>query len=188
MTSAADSPELVVRSCGKAIPKVEVRCVDDDNREVPIGEPGEVVVRGYNVMRGYFEDPESTAKAIDAEGWLHTNDIGVLDENGYLRITDRKNDTFIVGGFNCYPAEIERIMYGNPAYAHVAVVGVPDERLGEVGKAYVVPVPGAAVTPENVIAWCRDAMANYKVPRHVEVVTALPTNAMGKVQKFKLRE
>ncbi|MBK7249762.1 MAG: AMP-binding protein [Gammaproteobacteria bacterium] len=187
MTSVGDSAELVVRSCGKAIPGVELRCVDDDNRDVPVGEAGEVVVRGYNVMRGYFEDPENTAKAIDAQGWLHTNDIGVLDENGYLRITDRKTDMFIVGGFNCYPAEIERIMCGNPDYTHVAVVGVPDERLGEVGKAYIVPRPGAAVTPESVIVWCREAMANYKVPRLVEIVSALPTNAMGKVQKFRLR-
>ena len=188
MTSASDPAELIVRSCGKAIPGVELRCVDGQNREVPVGEPGEVVVRGYNVMLGYFEDPENTAKAIDAQGWLHTNDIGVLDENGYLRITDRKNDMFIVGGFNCYPAEIERIMCANPDYTHVAVVGVPDERLGEVGKAYVVPRSGAAVTPQSVIDWCREAMANYKVPRHVEVVDALPTNAMGKVQKFRLRD
>ena len=187
MTSVGDSAELVVRSCGKAIPGVELRCVDDDNHDVPVGEAGEVVVRGYNVMRGYFEDPESTAKAIDAGGWLHTGDIGVLDENGYLRITDRKTDMFIVGGFNCYPAEIERIMCGNADYTHVAVVGVPDERMGEVGKAYVVPRPGAAVTPESVIAWCREAMANYKVPRYVEIVSTLPTNAMGKVQKFRLR-
>ena len=187
MTSASDPAELIVRSCGKAIPGVELRCVDDENRAVPVGEAGEVVVRGYNVMLGYFEDPENTAKAIDGEGWLHTNDIGVLDEHGYLRITDRKTDMFIVGGFNCYPAEIERIMCGNPDYTHVAVVGVADERLGEVGKAYVVPRPGAAVTPESVIAWCREAMANYKVPRFVEIVSALPTNAMGKVQKFRLR-
>ena len=187
MTSADDSAEVVVRSCGKALPGVELRCVDDDNRAVPSGTPGEVVVRGYNVMAGYFEDPEGTAKAIDGEGWLHTNDIGVLDEQGYLRITDRKTDMYIVGGFNCYPAEIERIMCGNPDYTHVAVVGVPDERLGEVGKAYVVPRSGAAVTPDSVIAWCRDAMANYKVPRIVEIVNALPTNAMGKVQKFRLR-
>ncbi|AMN46233.1 fatty acid--CoA ligase [Steroidobacter denitrificans] len=188
MTSAGDPAELIVRSCGKAIPGVELRCVDERNREVPVGEAGEVVVRGYNVMLGYFEDPDNTAKAIDAQGWLHTNDIGVLDENGYLRITDRKNDMFIVGGFNCYPAEIERIMCGNPDYMHVAVVGVPDDRLGEVGKAYVVPRSGAVVTPQSVIAWCRDAMANYKVPRYVEVVDTLPTNAMGKVQKFRLRD
>lgn len=187
MTRAGDSAELVVRSCGRALAGVELRCVDDDNRAVPSGTPGEVVVRGYNVMLGYFEDPENTAKAIDGEGWLHTNDVGVLDEHGYLRITDRKTDMYIVGGFNCYPAEIERIMCGNPDYTHVAVVGVPDERQGEVGKAYVVPRPGADVTPESVIAWCRDAMANYKVPRIVEIVSALPTNAMGKVQKFRLR-
>lgn len=161
MTSAGDPADLIARSCGKTIPGVELRCVDDENRTAPVGEAGEVVVRGYNVMPGYFEDPENTAKAIDGEGWLHTSDIGILDEHGYLRITDRKTDMFIVGGFNCYPAEIERIMGGNPDYTHVAVIGVPDERLGEVGKAYVAPAPGAAVTPDGVIAWCRGAMANY---------------------------
>jgi acyl-CoA synthetase (AMP-forming)/AMP-acid ligase II len=145
-------------------------------------------VRGYNVMQSYFDDEAATAKAIDADGWLHTGDIGVLNADGYLRLTDRKNDMFITGGFNCYPAEIERIMCGNPAYAQVAVIGVPDERLGEVGKAYVVPRAGATVTPETVIKWAREAMANYKVPRYVEVVDALPMNAVGKVQKFLLRE
>ena len=145
-------------------------------------------MRGYNVMRGYFDDAEATAAAIDADGWLHTGDIGVMNERGYLRITDRIKDMFITGGFNCYPAEIENLMHGNEAIAQVAVIGVPDERLGEVGMAYVVPRPGAAPTPESIIAWCRTHMANYKVPRYVEVVTSLPTNASGKVTKFVLRE
>jgi HIP---CoA ligase len=179
---------VVARYCGRAIDGVEIRCVDDGNRPLPPGEAGEVLVRGYNVMRGYFEDDAATAKAIDADGWLHTGDIGYLSESGYLRLTDRKTDLFIVGGFNCYPAEIEKIMCGNPAYAQVAVIGVPDERLGEVGVAYVVPRPDVSVTPESVIAWCREAMANYKVPRYVRVVTGLPTNSLGKVLKFKLRE
>jgi len=188
LTEPSDGPEVVARYCGRGIDGVEVRCVDDSNRPVPAGEQGEVVVRGYNVMLGYFEDEPATAKAIDAEGWLHTGDIGYLSENGYLRLTDRKNDLFIVGGFNCYPAEIEKIMCGNPAYAQVAVIGVPDERLGEVGMAYVVLRPGCGATPEDVIAWCRQVMANYKVPRYVRLVAELPTNSTGKVLKFKLRE
>jgi len=145
-------------------------------------------VRGYNVMQGYFEDAAATAQAIDADGWLHTGDVGVMDTRGYLRITDRIKDMFITGGFNCYPAEIESLMLTHEAIAQVAVVGVPDERQGEVGMAYVVPRPGTVVTPEAVIAWCRTHMANYKVPRAVEVVDALPMNASGKVTKFVLRE
>jgi acyl-CoA synthetase (AMP-forming)/AMP-acid ligase II len=139
-------------------------------------------------MKGYFEDEAATREAIDADGWLHTGDVGVMDERGYLRITDRIKDMFIVGGFNCYPAEIESLMYGSGLFAAVAVVGVPDERQGEVGMAFVVPAPGRALTPEGVIAWCRENMANYKVPRRVEIVNALPQNASGKVLKYALRE
>jgi acyl-CoA synthetase (AMP-forming)/AMP-acid ligase II len=155
---------------------------------MPRGEPGEVVVRGYNVMPGYFDDEEETAKAIDADGWLHTGDIAVMDERGYLRITDRIKDMYIVGGFNCYPAEVENLMFSSGQFAQVAVIGIPDERMGEVGMAFAVPAPGAAVTPESVIAWCRENMANYKVPRFVEIVDALPTTASGKITKFVLRE
>jgi len=164
-----------------------VRCVDPEGAEVPRGEPGEVVVRGYNVMRGYFDDAAETAATIDTDGWLHTGDIAVMDERGYLRITDRIKDMYIAGGFNCYPAEIENLMFGSGDFAQVAVIGVPDERMGEVGMAFVVPAPGKSVTAESVIAWCREHMANYKVPRRVEVVEALPTNAAGKVTKFELR-
>jgi acyl-CoA synthetase (AMP-forming)/AMP-acid ligase II len=188
LSEADDTPETVSQSCGHAIAGMEVRCVDAAGKELPIGEAGEIVVRGYNVMQGYFEDPVATTEAIDADGWLHTGDIGILDERGYLRITDRKKDMYIVGGFNCYPAEIEKIMLGNPAYAQVAVIGVPDERMGEVGKAYVVLREGENTTPQAVIAWCREKMANYKVPRFVDIVPALPTNATGKVQKFRLKD
>lgn len=181
------SDERVAQTCGQPIPGVELKCVDDDGRAVPAGEPGEVLVRGFNVMRGYFEDPAATREAIDAEGWLHTGDIGVLDAEGFLRITDRKKDLFIVGGFNCYPAEIEKILSEHPAIAQAAVVGVPDERMGEVGKAFVVLRNGAKLEAPELIAWCRENMANYKVPRQVEFVTALPTNAAGKVQKFQLQ-
>ncbi|MCZ6784904.1 MAG: FadD3 family acyl-CoA ligase [Proteobacteria bacterium] len=185
-----DDPETIATTSGRAIPGIEVRCIDEKGTEVPRGEPGEVVVRGYNVMRGYFDDPEETAKTIDAEGWLHTGDVAVMDERGYLRITDRIKDMFIVGGFNCYPAEIEKQLYDSGRYAQVAVIGIPDERMGEVGMAFVVPTPKARedVTPESVIAWCREHMANYKVPRRVEVLEELPMNASGKVVKPALRE
>ncbi len=182
-----DDPETIATTSGRAIPGVEVRCVDPEGKEVPRGQPGEVVVRGYNVMRGYFEDPAATHETIDGEGWLHTGDVAVMDARGYLRITDRIKDLFIVGGFNCYPAEVENLMYGHGGIAQVAVVGVPDERLGEVGVAYVVPAPGAELRPESVVAWCREHMANYKVPRRVEIVDSLPTNAAGKVMKYLLR-
>jgi HIP---CoA ligase len=139
-------------------------------------------------MRGYHDDVEETAVVIDAEGWLRTGDVGVMDERGYLRITDRIKDMFIVGGFNAYPAEIERILLGYPGVAQAAVVGVPDERLGEVGVAFVVGRAGAALVADEVIAWSRERMANYKVPRRVEVVADLPANATGKVLKYVLRE
>ena len=183
-----DDAETIATTSGRAIPDVEVLCVDQGGQEVHRGESGEIVVRGYNVMRGYFEDPEATAKTIDSDGWLHTGDIGVMDERGYVRITDRIKDMFIMGGFNCYPAEIENLMFGSGDFAQVAVIGVPDERMGEVGMAFVVPGPGKSVDSESVIAWCRANMANYKVPRFVEVVTELPSNASGKITKFVLRE
>jgi acyl-CoA synthetase (AMP-forming)/AMP-acid ligase II len=188
MCAETDDPETIATTSGRALPDVEVRCVDEQGREVPRGQPGEVVVRGYNVMRGYFDDAAETAATIDAEGWLHTGDIAVMDERGYLRITDRLKDMFIMGGFNCYPAEIEGLMFAHPDIAQVAVIGIPDERMGEVAMAFVVPVPGRRPEPEAIIAWCREHMANYKVPRRVEVVDALPANAMGKVTRFVLRE
>jgi len=166
---------------------VEVRIVDDDGVAVPSGTPGEIVVRGYNVMRGYFEDPEQTAATIDHDGWLHTGDIGTMDEGGYVTITDRKKDMFITGGFNAYPAEIERLLLTHPGVAQAAVIGVPDERMGEVGMAFVVPTAGATVDPDEVIAWAREHLANFKVPRHLRLVDALPMNASNKVLKTELR-
>ena len=183
-----DDPETIATTSGRPIPGVEVRCVDRSGAEVPRGEPGEVVVRGYNVMQGYFQDETATSEAIDAEGWLHTGDVAVMDERGYLRITDRLKDMYIAGGFNCYPAEIEDLMFRHPEVAQVAVIGIPDQRMGEVGMAFVVPVPGCTPTPEAIIAWCREHMSNYKVPRRVELLDALPVNASGKVTKFVLRE
>jgi acyl-CoA synthetase (AMP-forming)/AMP-acid ligase II len=188
MCRRGDDAETISASSGRAIPDVEVRIVDPDGDEVERGTSGEIVVRGYNVTAGYFEDPEATAKAIDADGWLHTGDVGTMDERGYIDITDRLKDMFIVGGFNAYPAEIENTLLGHPAIANCAVVGVPDERMGEVGHAYVVARDGASIDPDEVVAWSRERMANYKVPRAVHVVDDLPTNASGKVLKYELRE
>jgi len=183
-----DDPETIATTSGRAIPDVEVRIVDAEGNPMPPNEPGEIVVRGYNVMKGYFDAEEETKKAIDADGWLHTGDIGTLDERGYIKITDRLKDMFIVGGFNAYPAEIENTLLNMPGIGEVAVIGVPDDRLGEVGMAFVVAAPGRSITAEQVIAWSRENMANFKVPRKVEVLDALPRNATGKVLKFELRE
>jgi acyl-CoA synthetase (AMP-forming)/AMP-acid ligase II len=183
-----DDAETIATTAGRAIPGIEVLVVNDDGKEVPAGDPGEVVVRGYNVMQGFVDDPEATAEAIDAEGWLHTGDIGVMDERRNLRITDRKKDMYIVGGFNAYPAEIENMILAHPGVSQVAVVGVPDQRMGEVGCAFVIPRPGQRIDPEELITWCRERMANYKVPRRVEIVDALPLNASGKVLKYELRQ
>ncbi len=183
-----DSAETVATTCGRALPGTEVRCVDEDGNTVPAGQPGEVLLRGYHVMQGYFDDEAATREAIDQEGWLHTGDVGVLDERSYLRITDRLKDMFIVGGFNCYPAEIERLLASHPAIAQVAVVGVPDERMGEIGCACVVLRAGAQLTSEALIAWARANMANYKVPRHVLWFDGFPVNASNKVLKRELAQ
>ncbi len=188
MCRAGDDPETIATTSGRAIPDVEVRIVDDAGTEVTRGEAGEIFVRGYTVMKGYFDDPAETAAAIDADGWLHTGDVGVMDARGYIKITDRKKDMFIVGGFNAYPAEIERVVLQHASIAQAAVVGAPDGRLGEVGVAFVVLRAGEALTSDEMIAFCRERMANFKVPRRVEIVDALPMNATGKVLKYVLRE
>ncbi|MDT5136122.1 MAG: HIP---CoA ligase [Mycobacterium sp.] len=153
--------------------------------EVSIGEDGEVLVRGYGVMQGYLDDPIATAEAIDVDGWLHTGDLGNFDDTGRLRIVGRKKDMFIVGGFNAYPAEIEGFLITHAAVAQAAVIGVPDERLGQVGKAFV--VRKSPVGDQELIEWCRAHMAGFKVPRSVEFLDALPLNATGKVVKDLLR-
>ncbi|MET9558899.1 FadD3 family acyl-CoA ligase [Streptomyces tauricus] len=188
MCRRGDEPDVIASTSGRAIPGTEVRVVTAGGRTVAPGTPGEVLVRGFNVMRGYYEDDRATAEAMTPDGWLRTGDIGVLDEAGNLRITDRIKDMFIVGGFNAYPAEIEQLLGLHPDVADVAVIGVPDARLGEVGKAYVVRRPGVALTGDDLIAWARREMANYKVPRTVEFVGELPRNASGKVVKGELRK
>ncbi|GAA2222073.1 FadD3 family acyl-CoA ligase [Streptomyces amakusaensis] len=176
-----DPPATVAATSGRAVPGTEIRVL------AAPGHPGEVLVRGPQVMRGYYEDPAATAAAVDPDGWLRTGDVGVLDAHGNLTLTDRLTDMFVVGGFNAYPAEIERLLGRHPDLSDIAVIGVPDARLGEVGKAYAVRRPGAALTAAGLIAWARREMANYKVPREVEFLPELPRNASGKVLKTELR-
>jgi HIP---CoA ligase len=170
-----DSFEDVATTAGVPCEGVEVRIADD----------GEVLARGYGVMQGYLDDAAATAQAIDADGWLHTGDLGKFTDTGRLRIVGRKKDMFIVGGFNAYPAEIEGFLMEHPAVAQAAVVGVPDDRLGQVGKAFV--VAETAVSEHDLIGWCRDRMAGFKVPRSIEFRDTLPLNATGKVMKDQLR-
>ncbi|RDH09654.1 FadD3 family acyl-CoA ligase [Tsukamurella pulmonis] len=177
MCRADDDPEVIATTSGRAVRDMEVRTADD----------GEILVRGPNVITEYFEDPAATAKAFDADGWFHTGDAGSMDEAGNLRITDRIKDMFTNGGFNVYPAEIEQVIARIPGVAESAVVGVPEPRLGEVGKAFVVLNPGTDLTEEAVISHCREFLANFKVPRSVEFVSELPRNATGKVLKRVLR-
>jgi acyl-CoA synthetase (AMP-forming)/AMP-acid ligase II len=187
MTRYDDPVAKIANSSGRPIPDVEVRIAAPDGTEVPRGDTGEIWIRGYNVMLGYLDDPEQTAEAIDADGWLHSGDVGYTDADGYVQITDRLKDMFIVGGFNAYPVEIERMMLDHPDIGAVTVIGIPDDRLGEVGMAFVIPRPGSNPTEADIVAWCRKEMANYKVPRRVAFVDAFPLNASGKVLKTELR-
>jgi HIP---CoA ligase len=185
-TGPADDVETIATTVGRPRPGFELRVVDDTDQVVGRGEAGEVLLRSRTIMAGYLDDPEATAEALSPTGWLRTGDIGLVDEAGCLRIVGRAKDMFIVGGFNAYPAEIENALLRHPGVRQAAVVGVPDERLGEVGVAFVVPAaPG--LTGNEVVAWARDEMANYKVPRAVEVVDELPMTATGKVLKDDLR-
>jgi HIP---CoA ligase len=186
-TRPDDDAETIATKAGRAMPGLEVIIADADGQEVERGTPGELLVRGYSVMQGYLDDPEATAAAIDERGFLHTGDLATMDERAYVRIVGRSKDMLIVGGFNVYPAEVENALLAHDAIAQVAVIGVPDERMGEVAMAYVVPAPGRSVDPAAIIAWARERLANYKVPRYVVGVSALPTNATGKILKDELR-
>ncbi len=188
MCTPNDDYETIATTSGCAIADVEVKCIDQDSTVVPAGEPGEILVRGYNITQGYFNNPEATQEAIDSDGWLHTGDIGILDSNGYIKITDRSKDMFIVGGFNAYPAEIENILCDHPAISQAAVIGIKDERMGEVAKAFVLLKPNQDLDADSLLQWSKDNMANYKVPREVEFVKELPTNAAGKIMKYLLKD
>ena len=187
ITRSEDDPIKVATTAGKPLPGILVKIIDGEGKELPQGEAGEIIVNGPYVMKGYYNDPVATAQTIDKDGWLHTGDIGLFDEDGYLKVTDRIKDMYIVGGFNCYPAEIENLLMQMPGVQQAAVIGVPDERMGEVGKAFIIRSPGSTITDTEVIAWARDNMANFKAPRFVEFVDAYPLNASGKVLKTELR-
>jgi acyl-CoA synthetase (AMP-forming)/AMP-acid ligase II len=188
VTVPDDDFEHLATTCGRPTWDVEVRIVDDDGGDVPPGTPGELLVRGFNVMSGYWEEPDRTAEVIDSDGWLHTGDIATMDEQRYVRITDRKKDMILVGGFNVYPAEVERILGEHPAVESLAVVAAPDPRLGEVPVAFVVPRPGSTLTGEEFLGWAAERIANFKRPRRVFLVDDLPRNASMKVLKGPLRQ
>jgi HIP---CoA ligase len=184
MCRPGDPPRTVATTSGRATAEFEIRLSDGVSQD----NTGEILLRGPNVMLGYLDDPAATKEAIDADGWLHTGDVGRLDGDGNLTITDRLKDMYICGGFNVYPAEVEQVLARLPAVAESAVIGVPDGRLGEVGKAFVVTRPGQELTAAEVIAYCRERLANFKVPRQVEFRPALPRNPSGKALKRLLRE
>jgi HIP---CoA ligase len=187
-TAPDDDPETIATTVGRLRPSFELRLVDGNGNDVPRGGAGEIVLRGRSVMREYLDDPEATDEALSPDGWLKTGDVGQLTDDGCLKIVGRVKDMFIVGGFNAYPAEIENMLLRHPDVQQAAVIGVPDERLGEVGMAFVIAKPSSTVTPDDIIAWSRDEMANYKVPRAVEILDQLPLNATGKVMKDVLRQ
>ena len=187
-TAPDDDPKTIATTVGRLRPTFELRLVDKDGNDVPHGEAGEILLRSGSVMLEYLDDPEATAQALSPDGWLRTGDIGQLTEAGLLKIVGRVKDMFIVGGFNAYPAEIENALLRHPDVQHVAVIGIPDERMGEVGMAFIVRRPGSTVTGDDIIQWSREQMANYKVPRVVEFLDELPLNATGKVVKGALRE
>jgi long-chain acyl-CoA synthetase len=177
-----------VLSIGKPIWGVEVRVVDDKDEPLPPGQDhvGEIVIRGHNVMKGYYNKPEATEEAFRG-GWFHTGDLAYADEDGYLFIVDRKKDLVIRGGYNVYPREVEEVLYAHEAVAEAAVIGRPDEKLGEEVVGYVVLKPGAEATGEDLVAWCRERLAAYKYPRQVHVVDDLPKGPTGKILKKELR-
>lgn len=183
-----DSFETIAKTVGLPLPGVEIRIAGSDGAPAPDGESGELLVRGPNVMQGYFEEPEQTAATIDGDGWLHTGDVGCIGPDGRLRILDRLKDVVIVGGFNAYPAEIENMLRQHPAIADAAILAWPDERMGEVCAAAVILADGAKLTLAELTAWSREQMANYKVPRYLFLVDEFPRTPLGKVQKFALRD
>lgn len=188
-TRTDDPIELRVATVGRALPDVEVKIVDIETGEtLPPGKQGELCTRGYLVMKGYYKMPDETAKAIDAEKWLHTGDLAVMDENGYCKITGRIKNMIIRGGENIYPREIEEFLYTNPNVSDVQVYGVPDRKYGEQVMASIILKKGVTMTEEEVKEFCQGKIANYKIPRYVRFVDSYPMTASGKIQKFKMRE
>ncbi|GCD82448.1 AMP-binding protein [Parageobacillus thermoglucosidasius] len=188
-TRTDDPIHIRVETVGRALPNVEVKIVDPStNKEVPPGVQGELCTRGYHVMKGYYKNPGATKEVIDEDGWLHTGDLAVMDENGYCRITGRLKDMIIRGGENIYPREIEEFLYKHPKILDVQVVGVPDEKYGEEVMAWIILKEGQTATAEEIREFCRGKISRHKIPRYIEFTDSYPMTASGKIQKFKLRE
>jgi fatty-acyl-CoA synthase len=188
-TAADDPVDKRVGSVGRVHPHVEIKVVEPEGgATVPHGEPGELCTRGYSVMAGYWDDPDRTAEAIDADGWMHTGDLATMDDEGYVNIVGRSKDMVIRGGENVYPREVEEFLYSHPSIADVQVIGVPDARYGEELMAWIIPRGGASLDADAVRAFCQGKIAHYKIPRYVKTVDAFPMTVTGKVQKFKMRE
>jgi fatty-acyl-CoA synthase len=188
MTLADDPIEKRVESVGRAGPHLEVKLVDDRGQVVPVGERGDICTRGYAVMRGYWDDPERTAETVDEEGWLHSGDLGIMDEEGYVQVVGRLKDMIIRGGENIYPREIEEFLFTHPKIQDAKVIGVPDEKFGEEVCAWVQLKEGEELSEDEIRAYCKDHIAYFKVPRYVKLVREFPMTVTGKVQKFKMRE
>jgi fatty-acyl-CoA synthase len=189
LTDRADSLERRTETVGRNLPHQEVKVIDPDGgHTVPLGEVGEICFRGYHLMAGYYGDPEATAMAIDENGWLHSGDLGRMDEDGYVTITGRLKEMIIRGGENIYPAEIERVISAHPKVAQVGVIGVPHEFYGEEVMAWVQLHAGQEATGEEIREFCRDRMAHFKIPTHIRFVTEFPMTVTGKIQKFRMRE
>jgi fatty-acyl-CoA synthase len=188
MTRFDDSVALRVETVGRALDGVEVKIADEDRNPLAAGETGELSCRGYNVMMGYYKMPDKTAEAIDADGWLYSGDLATMDENGYVKIVGRKKDMLICGGFNVYPAEIEEYLFTHPKVQNVSVIGMPDSVMGEVAVAYIVSREGQVIDPQEIVDFCVGEIANFKVPRYVQLIDALPMTQSGKIQKYRLRE
>jgi fatty-acyl-CoA synthase len=177
-----------VETVGRALEGIDVKISDDDRKPLPTGEMGELACRGYNVMMGYYKMSEKTAESIDDNGWLYSGDLATMDKEGYVQIVGRKKDMLICGGFNVYPAEIEEYLFTHPKVQNVSVIGMPDSVMGEVAVAYIIPREGKGIDPQEIIDFCVGEIANFKVPRYVQVVDEFPMTQSGKIKKFRLRE
>jgi fatty-acyl-CoA synthase len=185
---AEDTPPKRFTTVGRPLPGMELRIVDDEHNPVSVGERGEVALRGRGLFKGYYKRPEATARAIDGDGWFYTGDLGTVDEESYVQIVGRLTDMILRGGYNVYAAEVESCLLSHPDVTNAAVFGLPDPVMGETVHAHVIPKPGASLSAQALVAYCREEMANYKVPDEITLVSELPLSSMGKVQKFVLRE
>jgi fatty-acyl-CoA synthase len=189
LTTREDSLERRTQTVGRNLPHQEVKVIDPESGQtMPLGEVGEICFRGYHVMRGYYGDAEKTAETVDPAGWLHSGDLGTMDANGYVEITDRLKDMIIRGGENIYPAEIEAYLFTHPKIAQVAVFGIPDEFFGEEIMAWIELHDGEGASEEEIRAFCKEGLAHFKMPRYIWFVDEFPMTVTGKLQKFRMRE